>query len=54
MNILQLTTTLMNLHSKHGNIEIKLESLPISSIEFVHSIDGEHGSYIDLVADDGG
>lgn len=54
MNILQLTTTLMNLHSKHGNIEIKLESLPISSIEFVHAIDGEHGSYVDLVADDGG
>ena len=53
MNILQLATTLMQLHSKHGNIEIKLESLPISSIEFVHAIDGEHGSYVDLVADDG-
>ena len=53
MNLLTLTSELMNLHSKHGNIEIKLESLPISSIEFVHAIDGEHGSSVDLVADDG-
>lgn len=54
MNILTLTSELIQLHSKYGNIEIKLESLPISSIEFVRAIDGEHGSYIDLVADDGG
>ena len=53
MDILTLTSELIQQHAKHGNIEIKLESLPISSIEFVHAIDGEHGSYIDLVADDG-
>lgn len=53
MDILTLTSKLMQLHVQHGNIEIKLESIPISSIEFVHAIDGEHGSYIDLVADDG-
>ena len=53
MDILTLTSELIQLHAKHGNIEVKLESLPLLQIEFVHAIDGEHGSYIDLVADDG-
>lgn len=53
MKILTLTSELMKLHGQHGNIEVKLESLPISSVEFVRAIEGEHVSYVDLVADDG-
>lgn len=48
MRILDLVTELMKMSAEHGNLEVRLESLPIKRIEKVRAILGEHDEYIDL------
>lgn len=48
MKLLDLVTTLTAMHSKHGNLEVMVESMTLTNIEFVHAIEGEFSSYIDL------
>lgn len=52
MKILELVTELMKMSAEHGNLEVRLESLPIKRVEKVRAILGEHGEYIDLESND--
>jgi len=52
MTILELTSALMQMHSQHGNLTVKLECMEIKHVEYVRAISGEHGSFVDLATCD--
>ena len=52
MTILELTNALMQMHSQHGNLEVKIECMTLKHVEFVQAISGEHRSFVDLVTSD--
>jgi len=52
MTILDLTIKLMRMQHEHGNVRVMIDSFSITNIEYVHAIEGEHESYIDLCSQD--
>jgi len=52
MTLAELTTQLIDMRLKHGNVRVMIDSFNITNIEYVHAIEGEHESYIDLCSQD--